>query len=115
MVKNKKSMKKILIIIVCLLSGNVIKAQTSIAQQQASLMAQKMKDTLNLTDSLKHQLFVINMQLHQQKQQVRLQVLDRDSLTRQIQLIEFSRDSMYKQLLPPAKYELYKQKKRFFF
>lgn len=74
-------------------------------------IAQRMKDTLGLSDSQKNAVYAINMQLHAQKMNVRQQHTG-DSVRYHTQRIENTRDSLYGTVLPPDRYLLYQQKKR---
>lgn len=106
-------MKKVLIVIVIgLLGSNTVKAQNPISVQLAMHIAQKMKDSLDLTMQQKQHIFSKNISLHQQKNQARNQINNFDSLRVRIQAIEKTRDSLYQTVLPAAKYTLYLQKKR---
>jgi hypothetical protein len=80
-----------------------------IAQQ----IAMRMKDSLGLTGSQRHQLFLINVQLHERKMTVRNQT-SADSinvLQHKLQKVENTRDSLYKPILGIDKFLLYRQKK----
>lgn len=94
-----------------MLSSFAVSAQ-SVAEQLADKIARKMKDSLLLTDQHKNQLYTLNMQLHQQKQIAFARYRGSDSLRIHLQRIENSRDSLYSTVLPPEKFQLYKQKKR---
>lgn len=100
---------------------SIILVQAGIAQTGSPLLpaetlsnkiADKMKDTLGLTQQQRNQVFAINMQLHQQKQAARQQYTNRDALQAAVQQIERARDSLYQAVLPNEKYLLYRQKKR---
>jgi hypothetical protein len=105
-------MKKVILILSVLLAFQWSNAQTSPANEVAEKIAQKMKDTLALTDAQKGQIFDVNIQLHNQKMLARQHQLVADSLRRQVQRIENTRDSLYNLVLPQEKYLLYLQKKR---
>lgn len=78
----------------------------------ASRMLQKMRDSLLLSVMETNSVDSVNKLLHSQKTQVRQQHSNVDSLTKYIQLVERSRDSLYHIVLPEGKYMLYRQKKR---
>jgi len=104
-------MKKILVT-----SGFVLYALFSTAQNSgpeilAEKIAQRMKDTLSLTEAQKDQLYVINMQLHNEKLVARQTISNRDSLSAELQRVENKRDVLYQPILN-TKFELYLQKKR---
>lgn len=80
--------------------------------QIANRIADKMKDTLGLTQQKRNQVFAVNMHLHNRKMIVRQQTTNPDSLQARLQRVEKKRDSMYQRILPPPKYQLYLQKKR---
>jgi hypothetical protein len=90
------------------------KAQTNSAQANlvAQKIAKKIKDTLGLTAQQRNQLFQVNMDLNNQKQQVRQQTTIQDSLVARFQRIENKRDTLYFPILGAEKYQLYLQKKR---
>lgn len=88
-----------------------IKAQSP-AADLAGGISQRMKDSLNLSDSQRIALYVINMQLHNRKMNVRLQYTNGDSLQHYTQRVENTRDSLYENVLSPEQYLLYQEKKR---
>lgn len=106
------------LIIVSFLFVQFISAQSSSQQQQdqgqhlAKKIAEKIKDSLNLTGTQMSQLYEINLLLHNQKKQMRASGLSRDSIGKGLQRIENTRDSLYKQIIPVEKFELYRTKKR---
>ena len=105
-------MKKIFItILLIVIIGREIKAQDK-GGKLANKIAQKMKDTLVLKDSVKSKLYNINIQLHNRKMLARQQYTGKDSLSYYIQKIENCRDSLYHSVLTDDKYLLYKSKKR---
>jgi len=89
-----------------------LKAQNSQAENLAQKIAQKMKDSLSLSDVQKSQIYAINMQLHHQKMEIRSQYTEHDVLRHYLQMVENKRDSLYRSVLPEAKYSVYKEKKR---
>lgn len=108
-------MKQILkICLAVIFTGFMInaKAQSNAPQQVAHKIAKKMKDSLDLTSQQRHQVFQVNMQLHNEKTAVRSQYAGADSLGYYIQQVENKRDSLYLPVLGPDKYQLYLQKKR---
>lgn len=83
------------------------------AVELANRIAQKMKDTLTLDDSQKSAVYVVNMQLHNQKAGIWSRYAgNTDSIRYYIQRIENTRDSSYETVLPPEKYQLYEEKKK---
>jgi uncharacterized protein YxeA len=107
-------MKKLLIaLVIIIVAGYSASAQTSNAEVLAGKIAQKMKDTLSLTETQKGQVYTINMQLYQQKETAWQQYGQSDSLvTVHVQRIENTRDSLYKAVLTAPQYILYRDKKR---
>jgi hypothetical protein len=89
----------------------LVKAQNP-AEEIANRIAQRMKDTLQLSDSQRVQIYNINMQLGQQKAAMRTQYSNADSLKKKIQLVENSRDGLYQSILSYEKYQLYIEKKK---
>lgn len=109
-------MKRKYFLLVCLVvminCGQLVQGQNP-ATQLANHIANKMRDTLNLTNPKRNQVFAINMYLHNRKMIVRQQTTDPELLRTRLQRVEHMRDSMYQGILTPAKYLLYLQKKRF--
>ena len=96
-----------------LLSSFGISAQSSTtAEQIAERIAQKMKDSLNLTSQQKTGVYNVNMYIANQKALARQQYVGSDSLTRFIQQAEGKRDSLYRTVIPDSLYQIYRQKKR---
>jgi hypothetical protein len=110
-------MKKLKIMFACgfVLFTYVLHAQTPTptpAQQVASRIAIKMKDTLGLNVNQQTQIYTINLNINNRKMMVRQQFTNVDSIRIKTQRIERSRDLLYQAVLPPPKYNLYLQKKR---
>jgi hypothetical protein len=103
---------KFLIVVVLLIPSLFVKAQQTPAEQLALKIAQRMKDSLQLNDQQRQQIYDINMQLHNQKMWVRQHYTAQDSLSIHTQRAEGKRDSLYHIILTNEKYLLYKQKKR---
>jgi hypothetical protein len=104
-------MKILLTIAVILLITTTTNAQNSPASDLASRIAQKMKDTLDLSAQQKTQIYTINMQLHYKKMSARQQYFGTDSVRFYLQRIENTRDSLYHGVLSEEKYLLYQDKK----
>lgn len=105
-------MKKIVSFIFLLSAINIGHAQSAAAIQLSDKIAQKMKDSLVITESQKVQIYNINMLLLSQKLNLRKQYTSVDTLTAYTQKIENARDSLYHTVLSEDKYLLYKQKKK---
>jgi choline dehydrogenase-like flavoprotein len=105
-------MKRTLIALFAFALVNGAKAQNSPAVDLANKIADKMRDTLGLTQTQRSQIFDINMQLHTQKQSIVGQSQNRDTIARRLQRIENTRDSLYNEKLTPPQFQLYKEKKR---
>ena len=82
------------------------------AEEIANRIAQRMKDTLQLSDTQRVQIYNFNMQLSQQKATMRSQYSNADSIKKKIQLVENSRDGLYQSILSNEKYQLYIEKKK---
>jgi hypothetical protein len=83
------------------------------AVELAQRIAAKMKDSLGLTEAQRAGIYQVNLQLHGQKQQARQQHAgDPAQLGAALQAIERGRDSLYRPLLAPTEFLLYKQKKK---
>jgi hypothetical protein len=104
-------MKYFLFFITIIIIQNDLSAQRP-AEQIANKIAQKMKDSLSLTNSQKNGIFIINMKLNNQKNTARHQSSDNATVTGKIQKIENKRDSLYSTVLTQTQMILYKQKKR---
>lgn len=106
--------QSLLAITLLLISSTVLQAQQGgIYPSPSEHIANKLKDSLNLSASQRDSLFVINNYLQNQKQQARLQHPSADSVQYYLQRIENTRDSLYRPVLGSEKYLLYKQKKRY--
>jgi hypothetical protein len=104
---------KITFLTIGLICFSVIAYSQSPADSLARRIAGRMKDTLLLTPQQETYLYTINMQLHQQKQSVRQNYGSNiDSLRINIQRVENTRDSLYKNVLESLQYEQYIQRKR---
>lgn len=102
--------KNIVILLLCFACVTTVNAQSDHANQIANKIAQRMTDSLDLTSQQKNALRDVNKNLDDQKKAA-WQQYGRASVTPYIQKIENKRDSLYKLVLPPGKYILYKQKK----
>ncbi len=105
-------MKRLNILLFCLGVFFFLQAQQTPAENLANHIAQKMKDSLFLSEAQKNQLYTMNMQLNTLKMAARLQYKGTDSLTIKIQKIENTRDSFYSMVLSEEQMILYRQKKR---
>jgi len=91
--------------------GQNSSSDNSPAVQLSNHIAQKMKDTLILSNDQKIQIYSANMQIHEWKTEVRQRYNGSDSLRYYLQRIENRRDSLYRSVLADEKYLLYLQKK----
>ena len=106
-------MKKIIFLTLLSISfSGSIMAQQTPAAQLAHKIADKMKDSLGLSNQQRAKVFQINMDLFHQKDEARKRSTDRTVIGRDIQSIEKTRDSLYKPELTTEQYLLYLQKKR---
>jgi hypothetical protein len=88
-------------------------ATSANAVQLADKIATKMKDSLGLTAAQKNQIYDVNMQLHNDKQDARTQHAGNpQQIATAIQNIEKTRDSLYQPILTIAQYNEYKLKKK---
>ena len=105
---------KIILSLFLMLIFKVSNAQSNTnpqAVQLAHKIAKKMKDSLDLSAQQRQQIYEVNMNLQNQKQDVRLQNPPRDSLIARIQRIETTRDGLYRPIIGEEKFTLYLQKK----
>lgn len=86
-------------------------AQKSITAEVVNNIAGKMGDSLKLSNKITKRIYKINLYLHAEKQKVWGKYTNIDSIRSNIQRIESQRDSLYKQILDPEKYQIYKHKK----
>jgi len=105
-------MKNIFIAMILLFCGHISFAQTNPATTLANKIAQKMKDTLDLSDIQKSQIYNLNLQLHDEKMSMRQQFAGSPVLREKIQTVENKRDSLYMSVLTEPQFSLYRQKKR---
>jgi hypothetical protein len=105
-------MRKLILTLIIVLCGLSTYAQTNPGEKYALKVAQRMKDSLQLSPRQLDQIYRINRQLHQQKMAMRQQYFNPDSLTARIQKIENKRDNLYKGVMNKEKYAMYRQKKR---
>lgn len=106
-------MKKIITLLFCLFLVYNGYAQNNPAEQVATTIAQKMKDSLLLSDAQRGQIYGINIRLHEQKMQARQQhANDRALIGKGLQQVENTRDSLYQGVLTAEQCLLYQQKKR---
>lgn len=106
-------MKKIFISIVVLLfvaMGSY--AQGSPTDSIANLLAQRMKDSLGLTNEQASQVYNLNTTLGSREANLRKQFAGSRSLPSYLKLLGEQRDSLYKNALPNDKYQLYILKKQ---
>lgn len=94
---------------VCFVVSTRGQSQTP-AQLVAAKIADKMRDSLDLSNQEREDIYDKNIWLHTQKMLARANY-GHDTLRIQMQLIENNRDTLYKGILSVEKYELYRQKK----
>jgi len=84
------------------------------AHNLAQFQAQKMKDTLCISENMRQQIYIVNLDISNRKQQARIQYAsDPREMKIEIQFYENQRDSIYQTILmSPLKYQLYKNKKK---
>lgn len=80
--------------------------------QVAHKMADKMADSLGLTKQQRAKLFSINMEIARKKTEARKKSTDRTVVQKELQKIENSRDSLYKQVLTIEQHSSYLKRKR---
>jgi hypothetical protein len=106
-------MKKIIFLLsLSFFASGLLCAQPGPAVQLAHKIADKMKDSLTLSNQQRAKIFQVNMDLFRQKDAARKKSTDRVTVGNDIQSIEKQRDSLYKLELTPGQYLLYMQKKR---
>lgn len=105
-------MKKLFVLLLLLVFVSAIHAQATPAAQLAHHIADKMKDSLGLTNQQRAKLFQINMDLFDKKTGARKKSKDRTIIGPELQQVEKTRDGLYKEVLTQQQYLLYLQKKR---
>jgi hypothetical protein len=105
-------MKFLIAILLALTPILSLHAQPAPYEQVASKIAQKMKDSLVLSDAQFQAIYEANLELHHKKSAIRKQFENTDSLSKQIQKTEQQRDALYYFVLSATQYNIYKQKKR---
>jgi len=108
-------MKLLVIFALVLLTGyntvGQVNSGNSVAENLAKKIADRMKDTLALTEQQRNSIFEINMQIHNQKMEKRKQYANDPLMGNQLQRVENTRDSLYRAVLPEDKFILYRKKK----
>lgn len=105
-------MKKLCIILFLFSLGKAAHSQELSASDTFSTkLSTRMKDSLLLDKKQEAELFEINKLLASRKSQIRERYTDRDSLTWYIQLVENTRDSLYRPVLGDKKFSVYQKMK----
>lgn len=86
-------------------------AQSITPEQRATQIAQIVKDSLNLSEPQRIQLYTLNLPLANMEGSLRKQFAGASSMRYYLIEMELIRDSLYKGVLPTTKYLLYKAKK----
>ncbi|NTS39869.1 hypothetical protein HRG84_03050 [Flavisolibacter sp. BT320] len=105
-------MKFLILILLGLTPLLSLRAQSTPYELVASKIAQKMKDSLVLSDVQFQAVYNVNLDIYHKKSALRKQFENTDSLSIQIQRVEQQRDSLYRPILSASQYNIYKQKKR---
>jgi hypothetical protein len=105
-------MKQFLFALFSLFFISTIQAQNVPGNQLSHHIADKMKDTLDLSNQQRAEVFQINKDLTDKKDKARKKSNDRAIVGPDIQGVERTRDSLYKEVLTVPQYILYLEKKR---
>ncbi len=105
----KKLVSLLVLFSICYLQAQ---SQNTPDAQLAHHIADKMKDTLGLSNQQRANVFQINMDLHKNKKEARGKSNDRTVVGKDLQKIEASRDERYKAVLTIEQYTKYLSKKR---
>lgn len=92
--------------------STTVQAQGNSPQQLANKIANKMKDTLGLSEPQRNHIYTINMQLHVKKKNSPGHFYHQDTTSVHSIKLEKLRDDLYKGVLTPSQYILYRQKKQ---
>lgn len=106
-------MKRTIYVVIFFLSAIEGFSQANKSEILANQFAETMMDSIRLTKQQTHQILKINIHLSDQKELIRFQTQNVDSLQVRIQKVESMRDSLYKKILDSNQYLIYKEKKRF--
>ena len=105
-------MKRIFLIFFLIGVVKTINAQTSPRELVASKIAKKLKDSLQLNEAQRSEIYQINLLLNDEKASIRNEFSGTDSLRVKIQNVENTRDFKYSQILSTTEFNLYRQKKK---
>jgi hypothetical protein len=107
-------MKKIIVIVALFFFVSTLKAQQQETPEAkvAHKIANKMTDSLGLTNQQRAKIFSINMDLSKKKKDARKKSTDRSIVGQELQQIEGTRNAIYKTVLTQEQYTLYLQKKQ---
>lgn len=100
------------ILLFCLSLIGISAQAQNYAENIAHNIAKGMMDSLNLSEKQRLKIYQVNLHLHSQKMQMREKYGTTDSLSKKIQQVENTRDSLYKAVLPAGIYLQYKTKKK---
>lgn len=106
-------MRKAYLVCLFFLFGFIAAAQTATenGERLAHKIANRMKDSLDLTPQQRNAIFQINRDIHSEKQAAMQQYGSSAETGRALQRIENKRDSLYRTVLTEEKYLLYSSKK----
>ena len=104
-------MKKYITAFIFVLAFMKAGAQSQAGADVASRIAQRLKDSLSLTLVEQQAVYAANIKLHNEKMAVRQLFSQPDSLRRHLQLVENTRDSLYKKVISQERFLLYLSKK----
>lgn len=104
-------MKKLSILLVLFFAGTVLYAQAP-AKLVASKIAQKLKDSLQITEAQRKQIYTIKMLLHERKMAARQQFAGSPEVVKEVQMVENTRDSLYRPVFTAEQFQRYKARKR---
>ena len=106
--KNLRFAILLLVVFICSQSYS----QSDISEEVSRKINNQMKDNLGLSDTEVAKLNQVNLKLHQHKMEVRKLFAETDSLSKYMQRIENSRDSLYSTILSKEKYSIYLKNKK---
>ena len=101
----------VLLILGLFSSAGYAQAPVNYANLYAKKVAQRMKDSLSITDQQKNQVYELNMNLFAQKKIIWQTYTSRDSVQVHIQALEDTRDGLYRAILTDSQYALFLQKR----
>lgn len=104
-------MKKLIFPFALMVCLQTVQAQNQPGEVVAARVADRLRDSLNLTKVQRDSVYNVHIYLHRQKKLV-FESFSDDAVEGKLQQVENSRDSLYQHILSAQQYRQYRQKKR---